>query len=195
MFIVSKYFWRVINLPYFSLFQPLKFLSVFGLAFLPSLIIKGAHGNWLKPIHLICHASINKEESKLETFWIMVSSRNCVGFQKAHKVLILQFSKVLTFQYGLFILCFPVLYWVSLQEKKKEKMSYYFCFFDNPKCKTLALSSNKNSTSSNTETICPPFDLPSTTAWLHTEHLCLIVALGKCMHNIQSSFVLLLKLW
>jgi len=110
----------------------------------------------------------------------------------------LRFRKVLTHHYGLFMICFPVLHCESLQEswvgEKGEKMSYDFCYFNNPKCKTLALSSNKNSTSSNTETICPPFDLPSTTAWLHTEPLCLIVALGKCMYNIQSSFVLLLKL-
>lgn len=124
------------------------------------------------------------------------------ALKKVHQVLILQFRKVQTYQYGLFMVCFPVLYWVSLREgwgKKNKrggkKMSYYFCSFNNPKCKALALSSNKNSTSSNTETICPPFDLPSMTAWLHTEPLCLIVALGKCMYNIQSSFVLLLKLW
>lgn len=121
MFIVIRCFWRVIHLHYFSLFQPLEFLSVFGLAFPLSLIIKVAHGNQLRRTHIISDAYISKEESQPETFWVMVSSRNGAGFKKAHKVLILQFRKVLTFHYGLFVVCFPVLYWVRLQERWEEK--------------------------------------------------------------------------
>lgn len=66
---VHRYFWRVIHLHYFSLFQSLEFLSVFGLTSPHlTLIIKVAYSNKLRLTCLISDAYISKKESQPEIF-------------------------------------------------------------------------------------------------------------------------------